>query len=48
MENKILIFPDPEDFLKCMEEIQKEYNKAHDKENKEKNNNNVTGGAINE
>lgn len=40
MENKILIFPDPEDFLKCMEEIQKQYNKTvENPQNKEAGNN---------
>ena len=41
MENKILIFPDLEDFLKCMEEIQKEYNKTVEnrQNNKEAGNN---------
>lgn len=45
MENKIFVFDDPNDFLNFMDHIQKEYNKAHSKENKEKNNNNVPGGV---
>ena len=30
MENKVLIFPDPEDFLQFMEQLQEEYNKAEE------------------
>ena len=30
MENKVLIFPDPEDFLQFMEQLQEEYNKKNE------------------
>ena len=30
MAGKVLIFDDPDDFLKCMEALQKEYNKQHE------------------
>lgn len=33
MENKMLVFDDPTDFLNFMDYLQKEYNK-HEKENK--------------
>ena len=44
MQNKMLLFDNPNDFLNFMDYLQKEYNKAHGKENKE-NNNNVSGGV---
>lgn len=30
MTSKVLIFDDPDDFLKCMEELQREHNKQHE------------------
>lgn len=33
MENKILLFDDPKDFLNFMDHLQKEYKKKPDKEN---------------
>lgn len=30
MGNKVLIFPDPEDFLQFMDQLQEEYNKTHE------------------
>jgi len=33
MAGKVLIFDNPDDFLKCMEELQREYNKQHEKDN---------------
>lgn len=35
MNGKVLIFDNPDDFLKCMEELQKEYNKQHENDNTE-------------
>lgn len=32
MENKILIFEDPNEFLKCMGQLQEEYNKYYELE----------------
>ena len=35
MENKILLFPDPKDFLNFMENLQETYNRQKENENKE-------------
>lgn len=35
MENKILLFPDPKDFLNFMETLQENYNRQKENENKE-------------
>ena len=45
MENKMFVFDNPNDFLNFMDYLQKEYNKAHGKGNKEKNNIIVSGGV---
>lgn len=41
MAGKVLIFDNPDDFLKCMEELQKEYNKQHE-------NDTIVGAGNNE
>lgn len=38
MENEILLFPDPKDFLNFMETLQKEYGRYKEAENKRLNN----------
>lgn len=42
MDTKMVIFDNPDDFLKCIEELQREYNKRHE------NNNTIVGAGNNE